>query len=137
MKIKKEKDGHWHHNHGVSKCVYHLVFCPKYRRKVLVPPIDTALKRLIKGKQEEYGFKVLEMEVMPDHVHLLLQCTPDLGIMNVMRKIKGYTARELRIRYPQLRSRLPCLWTRGKYIATVGSVQLETVKNYIANQKNV
>ncbi len=77
-------------------CKYHVVFCPKYRRKVLVPPFAERLKRLIFEKQEEYGYRVIQMEVMPDHVHLLLDVDPQNGIDAVVRKIRGFTSYTLR-----------------------------------------
>ena len=76
----------------VYSCKYHIIFCPKYRRKVLVPPIDARLKELVIEKQEEYSYGVIEMEIMPEHVHLLLDVDPRTGIDTVVRKIKGYTA---------------------------------------------
>jgi putative transposase len=80
---------------------------PKYRKKALVPPIDNRIKELFLEKQDEYGYAVMETEVMPDHVHLLLDVDPRVGIDAVVRKIKGYTAHTLRKEYPKLLSGLP------------------------------
>ena len=126
----------YHTTHSwVYSCQYHVVFCPKYRRRVLTDGIDERLKALIMEKQAEYGYEVLEMEVMPDHVHLLLDVHPQIGIASVIAKIKGYTAQTLRREFPALRSRLPSLWTRSKFVSTCGSVSLEVVKRYIEAQK--
>lgn len=127
----------------VYSCKYHIIFCPKYRRKVLVPPIDARLKELVIEKQEEYSYGVIEMEIMPDHVHLLLDVDPRTGIDPVVRKIKGYTAHTIRKEYPWkaspaspgMKSRLPSMWTRSRFIASVGSVSLDIVKQYIVGQK--
>jgi putative transposase len=135
--LKNPKKKYHSEPHMVYSCMYHVIFCPKYRRKVLVPPFDKALKKLIHEKQEEYGYSVVEMEVMPDHVHLLLDVNPKIGIVDVVTKIKGYTSKVLRETYPKLKSRLPTLWTRSKFISSVGAVSLETVKKYIEEQKNV
>ena len=71
----------YHSNHNiVYSCKYHVVFCPKYRRKVLVNGVDTRLKELVEQIAEEYSFEVIEMEIMPDHVHLLLEVDPQLGL---------------------------------------------------------
>jgi putative transposase len=121
----------------VYSCQYHAVFCPKYRRKVLVDGIDERLKELILEKQADYGYEVLDMEVMPEHVHLILDVDPRIGIVKIVGQIKGYTAHTLRQEFPSLKSRLPSLWTRGKFISTVGAVSLEVVKQYIESQKNV
>ncbi len=91
----------YHHTRTlVYSCQYHVVFCPKYRRKVLVDPIDTRLKELFLKKQKEYNDQVLDMEVMPDHVHLILDVNPQIGIDKIDRQIKGYTARTIREEYP-------------------------------------
>ena len=128
----------YHTDHSiVYSCQYHVVFCPKYRRSVLVDGIDVRLKELILEKQSEYGYAVLEIEIMPDHVHLIIDCDPRIGIDTIVGKIKGYTSHALRSEFPKLKSRLPTLWTRSKFISSVGTVTLEVVKRYIENQKSV
>jgi putative transposase len=122
-------------NRLVYSCQYHVIFCPKYRRRVLTDGVDIRLKELIEEKQEGYHYSVLGMEVMPDHVHLLLDINPKIGIYSVISKIKGYTSHELRSEFPKLVSRLPCLWTNSNFISTCGSVSLEAVKQYIEDQK--
>ena len=69
-------------NNIVYSCRYHIVFCPKYRRKVLVNGVDTRLKELVKSICEEIPVDVIEMEIMPDHVHLLLEVHPQFGCEN-------------------------------------------------------
>jgi putative transposase len=101
----------------------------------LVPPIDQRLKELIQEKQAAYGYEVLAMEIMPDHVHLILEIDPRVGVNKVVGQIKGWTAHTIREEFPFMKSRLPGLGTRSKFISTVGSVSLEVVKQYIANQK--
>jgi putative transposase len=99
--------------------------------------IDLRLKELIEEKQDGYEYLVLGMEVMPDHVHLLLDVNPKVGIYSIISKIKGYTSHTLRQEFPILVSKLPCLWTNSNFISTCGSVSLETVKQYILDQKYV
>ena len=130
---KKYKTG----NHLVYSCQYHVIFCPKYRRSVLVDGIDKRLKELILSKESEYEYEVLDMEVMPDHVHLILDVNPKVGIFTVVSRIKGYTSHELRKEFPSLTSRLPTLWTRSNFISSVGAVTLEVVKKYIEEQRKV
>lgn len=126
----------YHSSHSlVCSCQYHVIFCPKFRRKVLVDGIDTRMKELLIEKQSEHGYSLIESEIMPDHVHLLLDVNPQMGILSVVAKIKGYTAHMLRKEFPSLRSRLPCLWTRSKFVSTVGAVSIGAVKAYIENQK--
>jgi putative transposase len=128
----------YHTDHSiVYSCQYHVLFCPKYRRPVLVDAVAARLKELVMLKQDEYGYTVLGVEVQPDHVHLLLDVDPRIGVASVVAKIKGYTSHELRAHFPWLRRRLPSLWTRSKFISSVGAVTLDVVQAYIANQKGV
>jgi len=119
----------------VYSCQYHVIFTPKYRRKVLTDNIAKRLKELILEKQTDFNYEVIEMEVMPDHVHLLLDIPATLSPHQIVVRIKGYTSRILRQEFPELRSRLPNLWTRSAFISSVGSVSLEVVKKYIEDQK--
>lgn len=121
----------------VWSCQYHVIFATKYRRKVLVDGADERLKQLVLQKQEELGYAVIEMEVMPDHVHLLLDSNPKVGIYRQVCGIKGYTSNVLRGEFPKLKSRVPTLWTRSKFVSTVGAVSLDVVKRYIEEQKGV
>lgn len=116
-------------------CRYHIIFCPKYRRKVLCEPIAERFKQIVMSMQNEQNFFVLGMEVMPDHVHMLLDIDPTIGVNVVVSRIKGKTAHILNREFPELTRKLPTLWTRSKFIATVGSVSLEVVKKYIEEQK--
>lgn len=104
---------------------------------MLVPPIDTRLKELLLEKQEGNGYRVISMEVMPDHVHLLLDVDPRVGVYPTMTKIKGYTSRMIRKEFSFMKSKLPSLWTRSKFIATSGTVSTDMVKQYIEDQKGV
>ena len=128
----------YHTDHSiVYSCQYHVIFCPKYRRAVLEDAVARQMKEMILEKQAEYGYAVMSMEIMPEHVHLLLDVDPRVGINNVVAKIKGYTSHELREEYPWLKKRLPTLWTRSKFISIVGAVTLDTVQRYIADQRGV
>ncbi len=137
MELQNSNKKYKSSNHLVYSCQYHVIFCPKYRRKVLTDGIDERLKELIVEKQEEFGYEVLDMEVMPDHVHLLLDVDPKIGIYSVITKIKGYTSKQLREEFPALKKRIPTLWTHSKFISSVGSVTLDVVKRYIEEQKHV
>ena len=123
-------------NHNVTyNCHYHIVFCPKYRRKVLLPPIDARLKALIQECVEKWEQEFVEVEVMPDHVHLVVGCDPQFGIHRLIKFVKGTTAHQLRQEFPDLKKKIPSLWTNSYYIGTVGGVTIETVKRYVENQK--
>ena len=119
----------------VYSCQYHVVWCPKYRRKVLVNGVDIRLKELIKSIATEIQVDIIEMEIMPDHVHILLEVDPQFGIHKAVKNIKGKTSRILRQEFPWLRSRIPTLWTNSYVCSTVGGAPRSIIKQYIENQK--
>jgi putative transposase len=121
----------------VYDCKYHVVWCPKYRRPVIVSPIDARLKKIADDVCKETGSDLIEIEVMPDHAHLLVGCDPQFGIHRLVKAIKGRSSRLLRQEFPALVSRLPSLWTNSYFVATVGGAPLDVIKRYVANQKNV
>ena len=118
-------------------CEYHIIWCTKYRRSVLSPEIQARFKALAIDKQEDFGYVVREIESMPDHIHLLASIPPHLSVTNIIGKIKGYTANVLRTEFPVLKRKLPCLWTRSKFVASAGSVTLDVLKQYVESQKGV
>jgi putative transposase len=118
------------------QCAFHVVWCPKYRRRVLGGRIEARLKELIREVIEEKGAWLVEMEVMPDHVHLLVEVDPQFGIHKLVKAVKGRSSRVLRQEFPSLRSKLPTLWTNSYFVATVGGAPLDVVKRYVENQKN-
>ena len=124
-------------NNVVYSCRYHVVFCPKYRRRVLVDGVDERLKEIAREVAEELSFEIIEMEVMPDHVHMLLEVDPQLGIHRAVTRIKGRTSHDLREEFPWLKKRLPSLWTNSYFVSTVGGAPLSAVKQYIESQKGV
>ena len=120
---------------AVFSLKYHVVWCAKYRRPVLTPPVDARLKQLIEDVAIEHDFTVHKMEVMPDHVHLFVECDPTRSVAEIVNRFKGTTSRFLREEFPHLRSRLPTLWSRSYYSGTVGHVSEATVRAYIESQK--
>lgn len=122
-------------NNIVYSCKYHVVWCPKYRRPVLTDGVDTRLKELIEEKCESLNIEIMEMEIMPDHVHLLIEVDPQYGVHKAVKQIKGSTSRILRAEFKWLNSRLPTLWSNSYFVSTVGGAPLSIVKQYIESQK--
>ena len=118
----------------VSLINYHFVFCPRYRRKVLIGGVEKRFKELLSEICEENDFKIVALEVMPDHVHVFLNTLPSISPSDVMAKVKGVTSRELRQEFKHLQH-LPSLWTRSFFCSTAGNVSSETIARYIAEQK--
>jgi len=125
-------------NHNVSfSCTYHVVWCPKYRRKVLIEQIAKRLEQIIREVCKEHQAEVLSVEIMPDHVHLLVEVDPQFGIHRLVKLVKGRSSRYLRQEYPSLTTRLPTLWTNSYFVSTVGGAPLSVIKQYIEKQKHV
>jgi len=113
----------------------HLVWCPKYRRKVLSGQIGDRLRELLYKKVEELDMQIHALEIMPDHVHIFIEFDPTWAVAGIANALKGYTGRILRQEFASLRRRLPTLWSRSYYAGTVGHVSEETVRKYIESQK--
>jgi putative transposase len=122
--------------HRVHLIVYHLIWCPKRRKAVLVGTVAQECERLIRAKCEQLGWTILEVAVQPDHVHLFVRVFPTNAASEVIKEVKGFTAHELRAKYPDLK-RLPSLWTRSYFASTAGNVSQETIQRYIEAQKGM
>jgi len=118
-------------------CKYHVVWCPKYRRKVLVDGIDERLKHIIAEVCQECQAEILRMEILPDHAEMLVECDPQFGIHRRERLVKGRSSRLLRQEFPVLKRKLPTLWTSSYLVSTVGGAPLSVIKHSIENQKHV
>jgi putative transposase len=123
-------------NNIVYRCTYHVVWCPKYRRKVIDGRVEQRLKEIITEVCTERRATIVEVETMPDHVHLLVSVDPQFGIHRLVKLIKGRSSRLLRAEFPHLTSRLPTLWTNSYFVATVGGATLEVVNRYVEDQRN-
>ena len=123
--------------HILYSCKYHVIWCPKYRRKVLINNVDVRLKSIIYDVIEEKGADLIEVEIMPDHVHLLLEVDPQFGIHKLIKTIKGRSSRILREEFPFLKKRIPTLWSHSYFVTTVGGAPLDRIKQYIEEQKYV
>jgi len=121
--------------HATYNINYHLVWCPKYRRSVLAGDVGKRLVEILPQYIAELDGEILELVVMPDHVHLFASFPPTLAIAQIMHKLKGATSHQLREEFPYLNSRLPSLWSRSYYIGTAGQVSAETIKRYIEAQR--
>lgn len=115
---------------------YHLIWCSKYRRRVLINGVDLRLKELLIQKSNELGVEIKNMEVMPDHVHIFVKTQPNDAPQFLIGQLKGYSSRVLREEYPELKSKLPTLWTRSYYCESVGHISEEAIRRYIEEQKN-
>lgn len=113
---------------------YHVVWCPKYRRPVLTGEIGRRCDELIRTRCDERDWRVVALEVMPDHVRLFVKAHPADSPAHIANQLKGFTSRVLRQEFPSLRSRLPTLWSRSFFAVTVGAVSAMAVRRYLDSQ---
>jgi len=125
-----------HSNKAVFNIGYHLIWCPKYRRPVLVDDIEKRLKILLLQKAQQLKVTIETLEVLPDHLHLFIKCSPVDSPHYIVQQFKGFTSHQLRQEFASLKSRLPTLWTRSYYCESCGHISEQTVKKYIEDQKN-
>ncbi len=123
-------------NNIVYSCKYHIVWCSKYRQSLLVTPLDQLLKEILYQVALECMCHLIELEVMPDHVHILADVDPQYGVNRLIKRMKGRSSRILREKFPKLK-RLSALWTNSYFVSTVGGAPLSIVKQYIQSQKYV
>lgn len=121
--------------HAAYNINYHFVWCPKYRRPILVGRLAARLEQLLREKVAELDGEILNVTIQPDHVHLFCSVPPTIAPYQVIHRLKGYTAHVLRREFPELNSRLPNLWTRSYFVGTAGHVSAATIQRYIDEQK--
>lgn len=119
----------------VYSCKFHIVWTTKYRRPVLLPGVQPRLKQIIQDVAHERRVEIIEQEVMPEHVHLLVEVDPQYGIHRLVRQMKGRSSHDLRQEFAFLRTRLPTLWSNSYFVSTVGGAPLAVIKQYIESQK--
>jgi len=119
----------------VYSCKYHVVWCPKYRRKVLVDNVGRRLKEIIIEQAQKQSAGIIEMEIMPDHIHMLVEVEPQYGIHRFIKNVKGVSSYILRKEFKHLTTKLPTLWTNSYFVSTVGGAPLAVIKQYIESQK--
>jgi putative transposase len=114
---------------------YHIVWCPKYRKSILLDEIAQRCSELICDKAQQHEWAVESIAVMPDHVHVFISATPMDAPQYIANQLKGYTSRRLMQEFPSIRKKLPTLWSRSYFINTVGSVSSKAIEHYIEAQK--
>lgn len=131
----QNKGKEYKNDNGLTySCQYHVVWCTKYKRKLLVGDIEAKLKDILFDTAEKHGFALDEIEITPSYVHLIVDCSPQMGIMNCVKKLKGTSSHILRNDEPSLKSKVPTLWTRNVFISTAGDVSLKAINEYVNEQ---
>jgi REP-associated tyrosine transposase len=120
---------------SVFSLQYRLVWCPKYRKRILVNALEKRLRELLYQKAKEIKAEIHALEIMPDHVRMVVESDPTMAPARLAAQFKGFTSHQLREEFPWLKSYLPSLWSRSYYFGSLGAVSRATVKRYIANQR--
>ena len=122
-----------HKRTSVTMVNYHIVFCPKYRRKLLVGKVKERLNEIVDEVSKENNWTIISREIMPDHVHLFVSADPNTKPEIVVKRFKGRSSRYLRKEFREL-LKMPTLWTRSYFLSTAGNVSASTIKKYIEQQ---
>jgi putative transposase len=122
-----------HEQHAVYHILYHIIFCPKRRRKILVGPVHDRLKELIEEVAQEQHWRIESLAIQPDHVHLFIEANPYTLPTDIPRLIKGRSSHEMRKEFESL-AKMPSVWTRSTFYSTAGHVSQETIQQYIERQ---
>ena len=123
-------------SHTRWNCQYHIVFIPKYRRKTMYGKVKEDVREILRTLCGYKKVEIVEGGVSIDHVHLLLSIPPKLSVSDFMGYLKGKSALMIFDRHPEMGSKFNRhFWARGYYVATIGNINEETVKNYIREQE--
>lgn len=121
------------HNKVVFLTQYHFIWCPKYRRNLLIDSLKTRLENIIKEVSGEHNAQIKALEIMPNHVHLFVSLNYKEAPYKFIKAVKGRSSNLLRKEFANLR-KMPTLWTRSYFVSSIGVISEDTVKMYIENQ---
>ena len=118
---------------------YHLVWCPNFRYNVLKGNVEDSLERILSEICTKYEYEIIELEVMPDHLHIFISANPTIAPTDIVRTLKNISSIQLFKEFPTLKefySRCGSLWSKDYFVSTMGKVSAETVQRYIQEQKS-
>ncbi|HDZ36817.1 MAG TPA: IS200/IS605 family transposase [Marinobacter sp.] len=127
---------HQRDEHRVHLIAYRLIWCPRRRKSVLTGPIAHRCRELIREKCQEKSWEIIQLDIQPEHVHLLIRAWPTNSAAEVVKECKRITAHHLRHEFPAL-LKLPSMWTRSYFASTAGDISQETIQRYIDAQKGI
>jgi putative transposase len=125
-----------HEQHAVHLIVYHIIWCPKRRRKVLQDKVADRLEQIVHEVANENQWEIIQLAIQPDHVHLFIRANPYTLPTDIARRIKGRSSHDLREKFPHL-MRMPSLWTRSTFYSTAGNVSADIIEQYITRQSKI
>jgi len=125
-------------SHAVYELKYHFVWVPKYRARILGGEVSRYLKKVFREIAQEYGFTIVTIEIMEDHVHVLIEAPPAYSPSHVVQVMKSVSARELYKKFPKMKRQMWCgkIWNEGYFVRSMGDkVTAEVIKKYIEYQR--
>lgn len=125
-------------SHQVYEIGYHIIWCTKFRNKVLIDAVEIICRQIITETCVNYNWSLEEIEIMPDHIHIFVRCSPQVSPSEISKTLKSISAVKLFSEFPKLKSNKfwgTGLWSPSTYFGTVGHISEETVRNYIQTQK--
>ena len=125
-----------HSTNQVYLINYHIIWCPKRRRPVLIDKVKDRLGEILREVAEEKKVQILALEIQPDHLHLFVSCYPQMTVHKLIKALKGRSSYYLRREFPHL-LKIPSLWTNSYFISTAGNVSSETIRKYIEAQSKI
>ena len=118
--------------HTKWNCKYHIVFAPKYRRKIAYGKLKQDIANILSMLCKRKNVKIVEAEICPDHVHMLVELPPNISVSSFMGYKKGKSTLMIYDRHPELQSKWDkAFWARGYYVETIGNITDEAVQKYI------
>ena len=127
---------YWTGAHTKHRMMYHIVWIPKYRKRILKGALAKRISELLHECAEMNRWKIIELNIQVDHVHMIVQLRPDVSVSKVVQMFKGRSSRIVRQKFPELKEFYwgPNFWCDGYFVETVGQVSLEVIQNYVKNQ---
>jgi len=123
-----------HGQNTVYNIGYHIIWIPKYRKAILKGSFKDIIKKSLFDKAQDLNITIEEYEIIPDHVHLFIKCSPNHRVSDIVRQLKGYSSYILRKAYPKYRIKYKCLWSPSYYCESIGHISEYTVRKYIKDQ---
>ena len=120
-------------SHSLYECKYHIVFCPKYRYKILDGAVKAHLLKLFyKLCEQKDGLEIIEINIQPDHIHIIISIPPKYAVSEIMGFLKGKTALKMFDKFPHLRKKYwgQHFWSRGYCVSSVG-LDEERIRKYV------
>ena len=138
LKTMRSKGKYWSGAHTKHRMLYHIVWIPKYHKRILIGEIAVRIKELLEECADVNRWKIDELNIQRDHVHMLVQLRPDISVSKVVQLFKGKSSYAIRKKFPDLKEfywgRSDSFWSDGFFVETVGQVDEAKIKEYIKNQ---